>query len=275
MKFSYVPAYSFGRGWKAILKVNRPGTPGPGAYTPNKDIQKHKYPVWKFGKSLRDESKRPNTPGPDTYNTIKSFVHESKKPQAPKYSFGMTSGVVPRKRVFRRPLTGNKSYTDKLNSSNELFKTDNNFTSGTNFGNCSGGNNRPNSSYKKGNFRYKESLNNFNLSDGTPGVGSYNLRSSLKVPTTKFGKEKKDIAYKTTPSPGPGKLNLRDRQSFGFDAAKFSFPKSGRGVLATSFSPGPKYDVRKNAGDGSCKFSFARGKRLSMNLRSEGGVNQT
>ena len=48
--------------------------------------------------------------------------------------------------------------------------------------------------------------------NGIPGVGKYNIRSSLKVPVTKFGTEKKGLYFDNIISPGPAKYNLREKE---------------------------------------------------------------
>ena len=105
----------------------------------------------------------------------------------------------------------------------------------------------------------KKNNNDSYLDDNNPGVGSYNLRSSLVVPVVKFGTERKDIGYKDTPSKGPASYDTRG--NLGDFGPKINFGKDKRGKTYYSISPGPKYNMRYKDND-LPKFSFGKEVRM-------------
>ena len=105
----------------------------------------------------------------------------------------------------------------------------------------------------------KKNNNDSYLDDNNPGVGSYNLRSSLVVPVVKFGTERKDIGYKDTPSKGPASYDTRG--NLGDFGPKINFGKDKRGKTYYSISPGPKYNMRYKDNDFP-KFSFGKEVRM-------------
>ncbi len=105
----------------------------------------------------------------------------------------------------------------------------------------------------------KKNTNDSYLDDNNPGVGSYNLRSSLVVPVVKFGTERKDIGYKDTPSKGPASYDTRG--NLGNFGPKINFGKDKRGKIYYSISPGPKYNMRYKDNDFP-KFSFGKEVRM-------------
>ena len=79
MKFSYVPAYAFGKAKKNELnKTDQLITPSPDKYYPIKMTLKN--PEWKIGTSQRPKEANLENPGPGAYNTRFKF------PDGPCYS---------------------------------------------------------------------------------------------------------------------------------------------------------------------------------------------
>ena len=82
MKFSYVPAYGFGKAKKCELnKSDQLITPGPGRYQPNKLTKQQ--PLWKIGTSKRPKEQNLENPGPGAYNIRFKF------PDGPSYSIAL------------------------------------------------------------------------------------------------------------------------------------------------------------------------------------------
>ena len=99
MKFTFVPAYSFGTGWKASMGVDSFNTPGPGTYN-SVDLSVYKPSTGnrRIGLGLRTENKPNNFPAPNKYDIKDEISNLSTKPKHGGYSFGKFSGVKPRVR---------------------------------------------------------------------------------------------------------------------------------------------------------------------------------
>lgn len=300
--FQYVPAYCFGRGWRATNLMESASLPGPGAYEPNKNPVKRKFPRWIFGKDCRftyerklssklsreeEKNSKLNNGEIKEYvpDALYRYKNESKKPKAPQYSFGKASrfndGKKKRKKnsdklnngsnpLNRRPKTANinRNKNKKLQGG---FQEEENFAGGDNCAAPDLKNDEkksgmyPNVAKGKNNYKKKKGKGNDDddYQDDVPGVGRYNLRGSTVVPVRRFGTEKKGVPYPNTASPGPV-YNLREKNEIGKDAVKYSFPKDPRNKDQRPFTPGPgNYETRKNLGDkGSLKYSFGKENRL-------------
>ena len=102
MKFSYVPAYGFGKAKKNELnKTDQLITPGPNRYSPKKIL--HKEPEWKIGTSLRPKESNLDYPGPGTYNTRFKF------PDGPSYSIAARKS----EEIDKEETPGPASYNPK------------------------------------------------------------------------------------------------------------------------------------------------------------------
>ena len=247
LQFQHSFAYTFPKAINKPLNINYPG---PGTYDPGEDNEMINPPKWKFNRAPRDNKIIELSPGPAKYDYGLEYRNLSNVPKAPNYTFYKTSGVIPRKR---------KKKTNKNNFNKNNFELDNNFKGGDNAINLQNIDyQRPKTAEiktkKKKKKKYK--LNNNYDDDSNPGVGSYNIRSSLIVPVVKFGTERKDIAYKDTPSRGPASYDIRG--NLGNFGPKINFGKEKRGIDYFSFSPGPgKYNLRnENNNNDAPKYSF-------------------
>ena len=256
LQFQHSFAYTFPKAINQPLKINYPG---PGAYNPGEDNEMINPPKWKFGSASRDNKIQELSPGPAKYNYDLEYRKLSNVPTAPNYTFYKTSGVIPRKRKKKNKI-------NNTNNNINNFQLDNNFKGGDNAENFQNLNfKRPKTGEikksKKKKKKYKLN-NNYDDDDDIPGVGSYNIRSSLIVPVVKFGTERKDIAYKDTPSRGPASYDIRG--NLGNFGPKINFGKEKRGIKYFSFSPGPgKYNLRNenNISNGP-KYSFNHDVRI-------------
>ena len=168
MKFSYVPAYGFGKAKKNELnKTDQLITPGPGKYYPIKII--HKNPEWKIGTSQRPKESNIDNPGPGTYETRFKF------PDGPSYSIRTRKSEV----IDEDQITpGPSSYEPKI------FDKKSSYTFGHKYKN-------------------KES----EITPG-PGKYEIRKEKDLKVPSSIFGREKKFFSSKEADLvPGPGQYN--------------------------------------------------------------------
>ena len=267
--FTYLPSFSFSSGFKVSQFFEKFSTPGPGSYNPNKEPELKRYPQWKIMKPSncsKKNNKDYSTPGPEKYYSEKEYNYSSVKPTAPQYSFGKTSGVIPRKGKKYKP--GERPQTSQPKQNKNMFKFDEGNFQGDNLENPNNENKNLLESQKINKKKQKKEKkdSDYAQDDGTtPGVGRYNLRSSLQVPTTKFGTERKDISYKDTPSRGPASYNTREEP--GKQAPKINFTKDEK--LKNNYnniSPGPKYDIRNNLGDNAPKISFPKDGRMEEKI---------
>jgi hypothetical protein len=294
MKFTFVPAYSFGTGWKASMGVDSFNTPGPGTYN-SIDLSVYKPSTGnrRIGLGLRTETKPNNFPAPNKYDIKDEISNLSTKPKHGGYSFGKSSNVKPKTRPADEQLLQSINNLKKKNKKNKKKQKENNNNSADNMfkekkieadeaaipeniekgyyedKNYNKKNKKDDD--KKGktsiNFYNRNKINDEDLKyiqlDGTaPGVGRYNIRSSVKVPVAKFGTERKDIAYQSPVSPGPSKYNLREEP--GKDTIKVGFGTSARDEIKRPKTPGPgSYKIETNLGDDNApKYSF--GKEIRM-----------
>ena len=199
MKFSYVPAYGFGKAKKNELnKTDQLITPGPGKYYPIKII--HKNPEWKIGTSQRPKESNIDNPGPGTYETRFKF------PDGPSYSIRTRKSEV----IDEDQITpGPSSYEPKT------FDKKSSYTFGHKYKN-------------------KES----EITPG-PGKYEIRKEKDLKVPSNIFGREKKFFSSKEADLvPGPGQYN-GNIATTNVHHPKYSFGREKRVTDKINENPGP------------------------------------
>ena len=199
MKFSYVPAYGFGKAKKNELnKTDQLITPGPGKYYPIKII--HKNPEWKIGTSQRPKESNIDNPGPGTYETRFKF------PDGPSYSIRTRKREV----IDEDQITpGPSSYEPKI------FDKKSSYTFGHKYKN-------------------KES----EITPG-PGKYEIRKEKDLKVPSSIFGREKKFFSSKEADLvPGPGQYN-GNIATTNIHHPKYSFGREKRVTDKINENPGP------------------------------------
>ena len=199
MKFSYVPAYGFGKAKKNELnKTDQLITPGPGKYYPIKII--HKNPEWKIGTSQRPKESNIDNPGPGTYETRFKF------PDGPSYSIRTRKREV----IDEDQITpGPSSYEPKT------FDKKSSYTFGHKYKN-------------------KES----EITPG-PGKYEIRKEKDLKVPSSIFGHEKKFFSSKEADLvPGPGQYN-GNIATTNIHHPKYSFGREKRVTDKINENPGP------------------------------------
>ena len=199
MKFSYVPAYGFGKAKKNELnKTDQLITPGPGKYYPIKII--HKNPEWKIGTSQRPKESNIDNPGPGTYETRFKF------PDGPSYSIRTRKREV----IDEDQITpGPSSYEPKI------FDKKSSYTFGHKYKN-------------------KES----EITPG-PGKYEIRKEKDLKVPSNIFGREKKFFSSKEADLvPGPGQYN-GNIATTNVHHPKYSFGREKRVTDKINENPGP------------------------------------
>ena len=199
MKFSYVPAYGFGKAKKNELnKTDQLITPGPGKYYPIKII--HKNPEWKIGTSQRPKESNIDNPGPGTYETRFKF------PDGPSYSIRTRKREV----IDEDQITpGPSSYEPKT------FDKKSSYTFGHKYKN-------------------KES----EITPG-PGKYEIRKEKDLKVPSNIFGHEKKFFSSKEADLvPGPGQYN-GNIATTNIHHPKYSFGREKRVTDKINENPGP------------------------------------
>ena len=199
MKFSYVPAYGFGRAKKnELAKTDQLITPAPNKYSPKKVL--HKEPEWKIGTSLRPKESNLDYPGPGTYNTRFKF------PDGPCYSMaGRKKDEIDKDQITPGPSTYNpKKFGEK-------------------------------SSYT---FGHKYKIKENEVTPG-PGNYDIRKEKDLNVPSNIFGHEKKFFASKESELvPGPGQYN-GDINTTNIQHPKFSFGREKRVTDKINENPGP------------------------------------
>ena len=218
MKFSYVPAFKFGKAKKNELnKTDQLITPGPGQYYPIKLI--HKNPEWKIGTSQRPKESNLDNPGPGSYKTSFKF------PDGPSYSIrNRKKDLIDEDQITPGPATYNPLTFNKKIS----------YTFGL--------------KYKK-----KES----EITPG-PGNYEIRKEKDLKVPSSIFGHEKKFFGSKEgLLGPGPGQYN-GDIDTTNIHHPKYSFGREKRVTDKINENPGPgTYKHLEYTGKEGKKISIA------------------
>ena len=230
MKFSYVPAYGFGKAKKIELnKTDQLITPGPGKYQPNK--QTFQEPSWRIGTSQRPKEQNLENPGPGAYNIRFKF------PDGPSYSISKmhnkfleemtTPGPAeysPVKLNQKSSYTFGHKYKDKPNDKTpgpgkyDLRKDKDLLVPSSIFG-------------------HEKRLDKGNKIN-SPGPGKYDgdiNTTNVKHPNYSFGKEKR-ITDKINDNPGPG--SYEHKEYVGKEGKKLSM---GLKVKSKSMAnmPGP------------------------------------
>ena len=111
MKFSYVPAYGFGKARKLELnKTDQLITPGPGKYEPIKHSTQ--LPLWRIGTSQRGKESNNEIPGPGEYNLRFKFPDGPSYSIASKYTKNLEEEVTPGPAQYSpKNLNEKSSYT--------------------------------------------------------------------------------------------------------------------------------------------------------------------
>ena len=201
MKFSYVPAYGFGKAKKNELnKSDQLITPGPGKYQPNNFLTKQ--PTWKIGTSTRSKLQNLDNPGPGAYNLRTKF------PDGPSYSIAtkpkefLEKMITPGPAAYR-PINLTQSacysfghkYKDK---SSDMSPGPGNYNIRT----------EKDLSVPSSKFGHEKRIGLSGKNKGTPGPGNYNLNNldnstNVMHPKYSFGIEKR-ITDHNNNNPGPG-----------------------------------------------------------------------
>ena len=230
MKFSYVPAYGFGKSKKLELnKTDQLITPGPGKYKPIK-ITNHQ-PLWKIGTSQRPKEPNLENPGPGAYNIRFKF------PDGPSYSMA----TKPQKFLEEMVTPGPAAYNPKKSNEKQSYT----------FGH----------KYKEKNKEITPGPGNYNLrtdkdllvpssifghdkkfeSDNKtkyPGPGKYNgdiNTTNVQHPKYSFGKEKR-VTDHINENPGPG--SYKHKEYVGREGKKISMGLKFKSK-STEYIPGP------------------------------------
>ena len=270
-------------------------SPGPGTYNP-KPIEKiSKNNDWMFRPRTSKKKeinknvieninikkfRNTNYKYSDFYNVREKYINESKKPTIQKYSFPKASRFGYLDKKYKNNFNNNISNRKLKNRKNKkIFEEEKNIN-GDNLPNViefkeekniKGDNTSPNTKKTK---KLKSSENEEKEDDGVPGVGSYDLRSSLQVPVVKFGTEKKGLNYDKIVSPGPAKYNMREKE-YGKTNIKYSIPKEVKRP-PRPWTPGPgKYDpLTNNIKPSILKYSFPKNPKLKYFYNSYPAPNK-
>jgi len=270
-------------------------SPGPGTYNP-KPIEKiSKNNDWMFRPRTSKKKeinknvieninikkfRNTNYKYSDFYNVREKYINESKKPTIQKYSFPKASRFGYLDKKYKNNFNNNISNRKLKNRKNKkIFEEEKNIN-GDNFPNViefkeeknmKGDNISPNTKKTK---KLKSSENEEREVNDVPGVGSYDLRSSLQVPVVKFGTEKKGLNYDKIVSPGPAKYNMREKE-YGKTNIKYSIPKEVKRP-PRPWTPGPgKYDpLTNNIKPSILKYSFPKNPKLKYFYNSYPAPNK-
>ena len=230
MKFSYVPAYGFGKAKKLELnKTDQLITPGPNKYKPIKIT--NQQPIWKIGTSQRPKDPNLENPGPGAYEIRFKF------PDGPSYSMA----TKPQKFLEEMITPGPAAYNPLKKNEKQSYT----------FGH----------KYKEKNKEITPGPGNYDLrkekdlvvpssifghekkfeSDNknkSPGPGRYNgdiNTTNLQHPKYSFGKEKR-VTDKINENPGPG--NYMHKEYVGREGRKISIGLKFKSK-STENIPGP------------------------------------
>ena len=217
MKFSYVPAYGFGKANRNELYKSDEYiiTPGPWNYKPNKLT--NQLPQWKIGTSERPKEPNLDVPGPGAYNI------EFNNPKGPSYSIASK----PKKKAEEMETPGPAAY-DPLNLNKK-------------------------SSYTFG-HKYKDKQNE--MSPG-PGRYNIRTDKDLLAPSNVFGQEKKLTSGNENKNPGPGKYNNNKIEYTNIQHPIYSFGRKKRVTDNINDYPGPgSYKHKEYVGKEGKKISM-------------------
>ena len=281
----YSPLY-FNRGLTVSKFLDNYIAPGPGSYNPKYIEKEFKNNDWMFrpktshrkeNNKIKEKLVNSNYKYSDFYNVSEKYVNESKKPRIKQYSFPKASRFADYDIKYKNNILIQKTKSSK---NKKLFKEDKNNATGDEYPNIIKFEEEKN--LKGDNISQKnKNKNNLKLSkekseeeNSVPGVGKYNLRSSLKVPVTKFGTEKKGLTFDNIVSPGPGKYNMREKE-YGKTKLEYSIPKAQK-INPRPWTPGPgKYDPKiNNIKTSSSKYSFPKNPKLKYFYNSNPAPNK-
>ena len=235
MKFSYVPAWGFGKSKRIELsKTDLYITPGPGNYDPNKQTKQE--PLWRIGTSLRPKEQNLENPGPGAYNIRFKF------PDGPSYSMAKKPTKHPDEYITPGPaaykpikLNQKSSYTfghkykDKPSENspgpgNYNLRTDKDLLVPSSI------------------FGREKKLNSDGLNK-SPGPAKYNTNinsTNVQHPKYSFGREQR-VTDKINDNPGPG--NYEHKEYTGKEGKHISMGLRFKSK-STDHLPGPgQYDT--------------------------------
>ena len=220
MRFSYVPAYGFGKAKKYESdKTDQLITPGPGKYKPN--IILKRQPSWRIGSSTRPKEQNLENPGPGAYNLRYKF------PEGPYYS------------IATKP----KEFSEKMKTPGPALYRPLNLNQGI--------------SYSFG-HKYKDKLLDMHPGPG-PGKYNLRTEKDLIVPSSIFGHEKRpEPSGKSIATPGPGKYNSINLDiATSVMHPKYSFGREKRTIDNNNENPGPgSYLYKEYVGKEGNKYSM-------------------
>ena len=294
---NYDPNF-FSRGLTISKFFDSFSSPGPGSYNPSYIEKNSKNNDWMFrprtakkkevSKNQQDSQNRnkqrnTNYKFSDFYNVREKYVNESKKPKILKYSFPKASRFDYLDKKYKTSINNNirtiKPKSSKNRKNKKVFEEEKNNIKGDNYANIIKFEEEKNlkgdsaSPKIKPNGKIKLSETEAEEND-VPGVGKYNLRSSLKVPVTKFGTEKKGLYFDKIISPGPAKYNMREKE-YGKTKIEYSIPKAIK-KTPRPWTPGPgKYDPKVNNIKASIlQYSFPKNPKLKYYYNSNPAPNK-
>ena len=280
----YSPSY-FSRGLTVSKFLDSFSSPGPGSYNPKFIEKEFKNNDWMFrprtshkleNNKLKEKEINSNYKYSDFYNVREKYVNESKKPRIKKYSFPKASRFADYDKKYKNNIATIKPKSSK---NKKLFREENNYK-GDEYPNIIKfeeeknikGDNASQLNKNKKNLKQEKEITE--QENSVPGVGKYNLRSSLEVPVVKFGTEKKGLTFDKIVSPGPGKYNMREKE-YGKTKVEYSIPKAEK-IEPRPWTPGPgKYDPRINSIKiSSSKYSFPKNPKLKYFYNSNPAPNK-
>ena len=289
-KIKYFDPSYFNRGYTVSNYLDNFSAPGPGTYNP-KYIEKNlKNNDWMFRprtshrKEINNKEEKigsnTNYKYSDFYNVREKYINESKKPRIKKYSFPKASRFAYLDKKYNNNIATLKPKSSKNRKNKNIFEEEKNNKEGDNYPNIvkfeeekkiKGDSALP---VNKNIKNKKISKAEDEQENDVPGVGRYNLRSSLEVPVTKFGTEKKGLLYDNIVSPGPAKYNMREKE-YGKTKIGYSIPKSVK-ISPRPWTPGPgKYDPNiNNVKTSSLKYSFSKDPKLKYFYNSNPAPNK-
>lgn len=208
MKFSYVPAYGFGKAKKCELtKTDQLITPGPGKYSPVKNS--NQQPIWKIGTSKRPKEQNLDNPGPGAYNIRFKF------PDGPSYSMATKPQNFLEKMITPGPAAYKPINLDQSacysfgqkykNKENEMSPGPGNYNIRT----------EKDLSVPSSIFGHEKRIDtDIKNNSGSPGPGKYNINNlenttNVKHPQYSFGREKR-ITDNINDNPGPGSYKYKE-----------------------------------------------------------------
>ena len=294
-KIKNYDANYFSRGFTATNFFDSFSSPGPGSYDPKYIEKNSKNNDWMFrprtskkkeiNKDSLDNKQTKNSRNlnykySDFYNVREKYIYESKKPTIKKYYFTKDNRIGYLDKQYKNNIRNNITTLKPKSSKNKkIFEEEKTNKHGDNYANLikfeeekniKGDSASPNAKKQK---KIKVSETN-EEGNGVPGVGKYNIRSSLEVPVTKFGTEKKGLYFGNITSPGPAKYNMREKE-YGKTKIEYSIPKAVN-IPPRPWTPGPgKYDPNTNKIKASIlQYSFPKNPKLKYFYNTNPGPDK-